>query len=70
MEINRENAQKMNVKDGDMIMIESTHDKMKLKAKTTSRVPEGIVFVSEDYEWVPVNKLRDRKYTNVKIVKA
>ena len=70
VEINRENAQKMNVKDGDMIMIESAHDKMKLKAKTTSRVPEGTVFVSEDYEWIPVNILRDREYTNVRITKA
>ncbi|MDQ1273304.1 MAG: formate dehydrogenase alpha subunit, partial [Planctomycetota bacterium] len=31
--------------------------------------PEGTVFVSEDYEWIPINLLRDKVYTPVKIYK-
>lgn len=70
VEINRKDAQEKNIKDGDMVTIGSIRDKLTLKAKTTNRLPEGVVFVSEDYEWVPVNILRDRKYMNVKISKA
>jgi formate dehydrogenase (NADP+) alpha subunit len=70
VEINRNNAQEAKINDGDMVVIESVQDKIKIKAKTTSRVPEGIVYVSEDYEWVPINNLRVNGYTNVKIYKA
>lgn len=70
VEINRNNAQKVNIADGDMVKIESAHDKIQLKAKTTNRVPEGAVYVSEDYEWAPINNLRVNGYTNVKISKV
>ena len=53
-----------------MVKLESALGKIKLKAKITRGVPEGAVFVSEDYEWVPVNSLRDNGYTNVKISKT
>jgi len=43
---------------------------MKLKAKVTGRVPEGAVFVSEDYEWAPINDLRVNGYTTVRISKT
>lgn len=66
VEINRNNAQKAKINDGDMVAIESSQGKIKVKAKTTSRVPEGIVYISEDYEWVPINNLRVNGYTNVK----
>lgn len=70
VEINRNNAQKVNIADGDMVKIESAQDKIQLKAKTTNRVPEGAVYVSEDYEWAPINNLRVNGYTNVKISKV
>ena len=70
IEINRNNAQKAKIADGDMVKIESAQGKMKLKAKITSRVPEGAVFVSEDYEWAPINNLLVNGYTNVKISKT
>ncbi len=70
VEINRQDAKKANIADGDNVKIESAQGKLKLKAKTTGRVPEGTVFVSENYEWVPVNNLRGDGYTNVKISKA
>lgn len=70
VEINRKNAQKTNIADGDTVKIESAQGKMKLKAKVTGRVPEGAVFVSEDYEWAPINDLRDDGYTTVRISKT
>ncbi len=70
IEINKNNAQKAKIADGDMVKIESAQGKMKLKAKITTRIPEGAVFVSEDYEWAPINNLRVNGYTNVKISKA
>jgi len=60
-------AKNANITDGDNVKIESVQGKLKLKAKITDRVPEGAVFVSEDYEWVPVNSLRAHGYTNVRI---
>jgi len=70
IEINDNNARKTKITDGDMVKIESAQGKMKLKAKITNRVPEGAVFVSEDYEWAPINKLRVNGYTNVRISKT
>jgi len=52
------------------VKIESAQGNIKLNVKTTSRVPEGVAFISEDYEWVPVNNLRGDGYTNVKISKT
>ena len=69
VEINRKDAKGADIADGDNVKIESAQGKIKLKAKTTGRVPEGMVFVSEYYEWVPVNDLRGDGYTNVKISK-
>ena len=70
VEINRQDAKKANIVDGDNVKVESGQGKINLKAKTTGRVPEGAIFVSEDYEWVPVNNLRSNVYTNVKISKT
>ena len=53
-----------------MVKLESARGKINLNVKISKRVPVGAVFVSEDYEWVPVNSLRDNGYTNVKISKA
>ena len=69
VEINRKDAREMDIQDGDMIVIESMQNKIKLQAKVTGKTPEGTIFVSEDYEWVAVNLLRDRVYTPVKICK-
>ena len=70
IEINANNARRTKIADGDMVKIESAQGKLKLKAKVTSRVPEGAVFVSEDYEWAPINDLRVNEYTNVRISKT
>ncbi len=69
VEINKKDAQGLQVNNGDRVTIESAHNKLTLKAKVTSKLPERTVFVSEDYEWVPVNLLRDGVHTSVKIYK-
>ncbi len=70
VEINRKCAEKLKIEDGDKVKLESSLGRVNLKAKITGRVPVGAVFVSEDYEWVPVNSLRDKVYANVKISKT
>ncbi len=69
VEINKKDALVLQVNNGDRVTIESAHNKLTLKAKVTSKLPERTVFVSEDYEWVPVNLLRDGVHTSVKIYK-
>lgn len=69
VEINKSDAQEMLVQNGDMVTVESMQNKIKLKAKVSGKTPPGTVFVSEDYEWIPVNLLRDKAYTPVKIYK-
>ncbi|HHT9123218.1 MAG TPA: molybdopterin-dependent oxidoreductase [Candidatus Wunengus sp. YC63] len=69
VEISKKDAQGLQINNGDRVTIESAHNKLTLKVKITSKLPERTVFVSEDYEWVPVNLLRDGVHTSVKIYK-
>jgi len=69
VEINKKDAQVLQINNGDRVTIESAQNKLTLKAKVTSKLSERVVFVSEDYEWMPVNLLRDRVHTSVKIYK-
>lgn len=69
VEISRNDARAMGVNNGDVVIIESARSKIKLKAKVSGKVSEGMVFISEDYEWQPVNLLRDGAYTPVRIHK-
>ncbi|MBM2834178.1 MAG: formate dehydrogenase, alpha subunit [Candidatus Brocadiaceae bacterium] len=67
VEINKKDAQVLQINNGDKVTIESAQNKLTLKAKVTNKLPERTVFVSEDYEWIPVNLLREGGYTPVKI---
>jgi len=67
VEVNRRDAQNLLINNGDMVVLESRQNKITLKAKVTNKLPEGVVFVPEDYEWAPVNLLREAVYTPVKI---
>ncbi|MCF6157008.1 MAG: 2Fe-2S iron-sulfur cluster binding domain-containing protein [wastewater metagenome] len=67
VEINKKDAKEMNIQSGDTVVVESPQKKITLQAKVTDKVPDGVVFVSEDYEWIPVNLLRNGEYTFVKI---
>lgn len=69
LEINEKDSEDMRIQDGDFVCIESIQDKLRLRAKVTGKSPRGVVFASEDYEWIPINLLRDRVYTPVKIYK-
>ena len=69
VEINKKDAQVLQINNGDKVTIESAQNKLTLKAKVTGKLSERTVFVSEDFEWVPVNILRDRVHTPVKIYK-
>ena len=69
VEINKKDAQVLQINNGERVAIESAQNKLTLKAKVTNKLPERTVFVSEDFEWVPVNILRDRVHTPVKIYK-
>ena len=69
VEINKKDAQVLQINTGDKVTIESAQNKLTLKAKVTNKLPERTVFVSEDYEWIPVNLLRDGVHTSVKIYK-
>ena len=53
----------------DVVIIKSARSKIKLKATISGKVSEGMVFISEDYEWQPVNLLREGAYTSVRIHK-
>ena len=67
VEINKKDAQVLQINNGDRVTIESAQNKLTIKAKVTNKLPERTVFVSEDHEWVPLNLLREGGYTPVKI---
>ena len=69
VEVSRNDARAMGINNGDVVIIESARSKIKLKAKVSGKVSEGMVFISEDYEWQPVNLLKDGAYTPVRIHK-
>lgn len=69
VEIAKNTAHEAGVQDEDMVTVESMQDKIQLRARVTDAIPDGVVFVPEDCEWVPVNLLRNTVYTPVKIYK-
>ena len=69
VEVSRNDARAMGISNGDVVTVESARSKIKVKAKVSGKVSEGMVFISEDYEWQPVNLLREGAYTSVGIHK-
>jgi len=67
IEINDRDAKDMQIKTGDMVMVESRQGKLKLRAKVTRKSPSGIVFVPDAYANTPVNVLIYQAHTPVKI---
>ncbi|MBE7545894.1 putative molybdopterin oxidoreductase, molybdopterin-containing subunit [Candidatus Kuenenia stuttgartiensis] len=67
VEINEKDAKDMQIKNGDMVMVESRVGKLKLRARVTKKSPPGIVFVPDAYADSPVNILISQAYTPVKI---
>ncbi len=55
LEMNEKDSEDMHIKDGDLVWVESAQNKLKLKTRVTQKSPKDVVFISEDYEWIPVN---------------
>ncbi|MBL8090486.1 MAG: molybdopterin-dependent oxidoreductase [Anaerolineales bacterium] len=57
IQINNEDAQEMNVTDGDLIRVTSRRGVVTGKAKLTSKLPRGMIFMTFHFVEVPANKL-------------
>jgi len=45
VEVNPINAEKLGVADGELVLVQSRRGEIKIKALTTERVPEGVIFI-------------------------
>ncbi len=57
VEINPVDAGKMDVKQGDLVELESRRGKVTTKVKITDRSPEGVAFMTFHFREAPVNRL-------------
>lgn len=57
VEINPSDSEKLDIKDGDMVKVESRRGNIKIKARITPRVSEGIVFIPMHYREAAANVL-------------
>jgi len=57
VEINPADASRMDVKQGDMVELESRRGKVITKVKITDRSPEGVAFMTFHFKEAPVNQL-------------
>lgn len=80
VEISKEDANELNIKDGEMIKISSPFGELEIKAKISERVSKGIITIPNHYSEKkankltspildPVSKIPAFKYCNVKIEK-
>ena len=56
-EISPADRQKLGIKEGDMLVVESAKGKLTLPARVSGRTPQGIVFIPGNFENAPVNRL-------------
>jgi NADH-quinone oxidoreductase chain G len=70
--INPDDARTLNLADGDDVTVTSAEGSLKVKARITERVRPGTVFLPDNYEPAPVNRLRPAHngLTRVKLAKA
>jgi len=57
LEINPDDACKLNVSEGDTVRVKSRRGQVEVKARLTDVVPPGLVFTSFHFPAVPINKL-------------
>ena len=57
VEINPEDAKKLNCLDGDLVELASRRGKIITKVKVTDRSPEGVAFMTFHFKEAPVNQL-------------
>lgn len=61
-DLNPADAQKIGIKHGDLVEVSSRRGTVKVKAKVTEQVPEGLVFMSFHFSDVPTNVLTINEY--------
>jgi len=57
VEINPEDAQKLNSSDGELVELASRRGKIIVKVKVTDRSPQGVAFMTFHFKEAPVNQL-------------
>ncbi len=57
LEMNPVDAEKLGVKDGDRVVVESRRGSVQVKVKVTDRSPEGVVFMTFHFGETPTNLL-------------
>jgi NADH-quinone oxidoreductase subunit G len=59
VEISRKDASKQKIADNDLVTVSSSTGSIRLKAKVTTRMPEGVVFAPYHFSESPVNTIWD-----------
>ncbi len=57
VELGRDDAQALNVKEGDTVAVKSAAGELKLKAKVGTRMPQGVVFAPYHFNEASVNSI-------------
>jgi predicted molibdopterin-dependent oxidoreductase YjgC len=55
LELNREDAKALAVKDGEEVLVKSATGELRLKAKVGSRLPQGVVFAPYHFANASIN---------------
>lgn len=57
VELGLEDAKALKVKEGDLVTVKAANGEMKLKAKVTTRLPQGLVFVPYHFASSGINRI-------------
>jgi formate dehydrogenase major subunit/NADH-quinone oxidoreductase subunit G len=57
VELSRKDASKQKIADNDLVTVSSSAGSIRLKAKVTTRMPEGVVFTPYHFSDAPVNTI-------------
>ena len=55
LELNRDDAKALSVKDGELVLVKSSTGELRLKAKVGSRLPKGVVFAPYHFPDASIN---------------
>jgi formate dehydrogenase major subunit/NADH-quinone oxidoreductase subunit G len=57
VELSRKDASKQKIADNDLVTVSSSAGSIRLKAKVTTRMPEGVIFAPNHFSAAPVNTI-------------
>lgn len=60
-QINYEDAERLGIKNGDLVKVSSRRGEVEVKANVTEIVPAGVIFMTFHYHEVPVNMLTNNQ---------